>query len=384
MSLSPLQIDEYEQHSLYSFQNEHDACGVGLVINLSGDKSHEIVDNGLQVLENMVHRGAESADNKTGDGAGILVHIPHEFILLQGIAVPSKGKYGTGLVFLPKDKKKSGDCLNVLKDYIEKEGLTLLAVRDVPVNSQILGEISASNEPDIKQIFVTGNLQQDELETKLYIVRKKIEKAIQQSKLAAERSFYIVSLSTKQMIYKGMLTSLQLREYYPDLSNPNFTSRIALVHSRFSTNTFPTWDLAQPFRMIGHNGEINTIRGNRQWMESRESVLKTDVLGTNMQDLYPIVQAGMSDSASLDNVLEFLVMSGKSLPHALAMLVPESFNDKNPISDGLKAFYEYHSMLMEPWDGPPHCFSATDGLLAVCSTATDFDPHATPSPTMTA
>ncbi len=351
MSLSPLQIDEYEQRSLYSFQNEHDACGVGLVINLSGDKSHEIVDNGLQVLENMVHRGAESADNKTGDGAGILVHIPHEFILLQGIAVPSKGKYGTGLVFLPKDVQKSNDCLNVIKDYVEKEGLTLLAVRDVPVNSEILGEISASNEPDIKQIFITGNLQQDELERKLYIVRKKIEKAIQQSKLAAERSFYIVSLSTKQMIYKGMLTSLQLREYFPDLSNPNFTSRIALVHSRFSTNTFPTWDLAQPFRMIGHNGEINTIRGNRQWMESRESVLKSDILG-NMKDLYPIVQPGMSDSASLDNVLEFLVMSGKSLPHAMAMLVPESFNDKNPISDGLKAFYEYHSMLMEPWDGP--------------------------------
>ncbi|MBP1663946.1 MAG: gltB [Bacteroidetes bacterium] len=351
MSLSPLQIDEYEQRSLYSFQNEHDACGVGLVINLSGDKSHEIVDNGLQVLENMVHRGAESADNKTGDGAGILVHIPHEFILLQGIAVPSKGKYGTGLVFLPKDVQKSNDCLNVIKDYVEKEGLTLLAVRDVPVNSEILGEISASNEPDIKQIFITGNLQQDELERKLYIVRKKIEKAIQQSKLAAERSFYIVSLSTKQMIYKGMLTSLQLREYFPDLSNPNFTSRVALVHSRFSTNTFPTWDLAQPFRMIGHNGEINTIRGNRQWMESRESVLKSDVLG-NMKDLYPIVQPGMSDSASLDNVLEFLVMSGKSLPHAMAMLVPESFNDKNPISDELKAFYEYHSMLMEPWDGP--------------------------------
>ncbi|MBP1637957.1 MAG: gltB, partial [Bacteroidetes bacterium] len=351
MSLSPLQIDEYEQRSLYSLQNEHDACGVGLVINLSGEKSHEIVENGLQVLENMVHRGAESADNKTGDGAGILVHIPHEFILLQGIAVPSKGKYGTGLVFLPKDANKSKDCLNVIKDYLEKEGLSLLAIRDVPVNSGILGEISASNEPDIKQIFVTGNIQQDELERKLYIVRKKIEKAIQQSKLASERSFYIVSLSTKQMIYKGMLTSLQLREYYPDLSNPNFTSRIALVHSRFSTNTFPTWDLAQPFRLIGHNGEINTIRGNRQWMESRESVLKSDVLGS-MQDLYPIVQPGMSDSASLDNVLEFLVMSGKSLPHAMAMLVPESFNDKNPISDGLKAFYEYHSMLMEPWDGP--------------------------------
>ena len=344
-------IAEYEQKSLYSFQNEHDACGVGLVISLNGDKSHEIVENGLQVLENMVHRGAESADNKTGDGAGILVHIPHEFILLQGIAVPSKGKYGTGLVFLPKDKQKADDCLKVIADYTEKENLNLLAVRDVAVNSDCLGEISRSNEPVIKQIFVTGNFSQDELERKLYILRKKVEKAIMQSSISAERSFYIVSLSTKQMIYKGMLTSLQLREYFPDLTNPNFTSRVALVHSRFSTNTFPTWDLAQPFRMLGHNGEINTIRGNRQWMESRESVLKSDVLG-NMDDLYPIVQPKMSDSASLDNVLEFMVMSGKSLPHAMAMLVPESFNDKNPISDGLKAFYEYHSMLMEPWDGP--------------------------------
>ena len=344
-------IAEYEKKSLYSFENEHDACGVGLVISLNGDKSHEIVENGLKVLENMEHRGAESADNKTGDGAGILVHIPHEFILLQGIEVPSKGKYGTGLVFLPKDVQKANDCLKLIKEYALKENLILLAVRDVPVNSDCLGEISRSNEPAIKQIFVTGSFSQDELERKLYILRKKTEKAIQQSVIAAERSFYIVSLSTKQMIYKGMLTSLQLRDYFPDLTNPNFTSRVALVHSRFSTNTFPTWDLAQPFRMIGHNGEINTIRGNRQWMESRESVLKSELFGT-MQDLYPIVQPGMSDSASLDNVLEFLVMSGKSLPHAMAMLVPESFNDKNPISDSLKAFYEYHSMLMEPWDGP--------------------------------
>jgi glutamate synthase (NADPH/NADH) large chain len=351
MSSNPLHIDEYEQRSLYSFQNEHDACGVGLVLNLYGEKSHEIVEKGLQVLENMVHRGAESADNKTGDGAGILVQIPHEFILLQGIPVPAKGKYGTGLVFLPKEASKAQLCLNVIKEVLEKDGLQLLATRDVPVNSDILGQISASNEPAIKQIFVTGANSQEELEHKLYVVRKKIEKSILKSNIAKERSFYIVSLSTKQMIYKGMLTSLQLREYYPDLSNTNFTSGIALVHSRFSTNTFPTWDLAQPFRMLGHNGEINTIRGNRQWMESRESVLKSDQLG-NLEELFPIVQPGMSDSATLDNVLEFLVMSGKSLPHAMAMLVPESWNQKNPISDNLRAFYEYHSTFMEPWDGP--------------------------------
>ena len=351
MSLAPLQIDEYEQRSLYSIQNEHDACGVGLVLNLFGEKSHEIVEKGLQVLENMVHRGAESADNKTGDGAGILVQIPHEFILLQGIPVPAKGKYGTGLVFFPKEKSKADLCLKVIKENVEKEGLNLLSVRDVLVNSNILGEISASNEPQIKQIFVTGASNQEDLERKLYVVRKKIENSIQQSNISKDRSFYIVSLSTKQMVYKGMLTSLQLREYYPDLSNENFTSGISLVHSRFSTNTFPTWDLAQPFRLLGHNGEINTIRGNRQWMESRESVLKSDQLG-NLQDLYPICQPGMSDSATLDNVLEFLVMSGKSLPHAMAMLVPESYNAKNPISDNLRAFYEYHSTFMEPWDGP--------------------------------
>ncbi len=362
MSSNTLMMDEYEQRSLYSFQNEHDACGVGLIINISGEKTHGIVSDGLQVLENMVHRGAESADNKTGDGAGIMVQIPHEFILLQGIPVPAKGKYGTGLVFLPKDTTKATLCLNVIKEYTEKEGLQLLATRDVPVNSHVLGQISASSEPAVKQIFVTGNCSQQELELKLYVLRKKIEKAISKSDLSKDRSFYIVSLSTKQMVYKGMLTSLQVREYFPDLSDRNFTSAIALVHSRFSTNTFPTWDLAQPFRMLGHNGEINTIRGNRQWMESRESVLKSDQLG-NLNELYPICQPGMSDSASLDNALEFLVMSGKSLPHAMAMLVPESWNQKNPISSNLRAFYEYHSTFMEPWDGPA-CLLFSDGRYA--------------------
>ena len=201
MHFSQLQIDEYEQQSLYSFHNEHDACGVGLVLNLFGEKSHDIVEKGLQVLENMVHRGAESADNKTGDGAGILVQIPHEYILLQGIPVPSKGKYGTGIIFLPKENHKAKLCLDVVKEKIEKEGLHLLAVRDVPVNSQILGEISASNEPRIKQIFITGGSSQEELELKLYVVRKKIEKSIYQSSMAKERSFYIVSLSTRKLIY---------------------------------------------------------------------------------------------------------------------------------------------------------------------------------------
>lgn len=337
---------------LYDPSYEHDACGVGLVLHLRGAKSHAIVENGLQVLENMTHRGAESADNKTGDGAGIMLQIPHEFILLQGIPVPEKGLYGTGLVFLPKDEIEAEIYMVALTDTVEKEGLKLLAVRDVPVNSDILGEISKQNEPQIKQIFIVGEgLSQDELELKLYLLRKKIEKAVLHSTLKDKRNAYIVSLSTKRIVYKGMLTSLQLRHYFPDLLNPHFTSGIALVHSRFSTNTFPTWDLAQPFRLVGHNGEINTIRGNRLWMEARESILKSEALG-NMNDIWPIVQFGMSDSASFDNVLEFLVMSGKSLPHALAMMVPESWNSKNPISSDLKAFYEYHSIFMEPWDGP--------------------------------
>ena len=344
-------LDKLEQQSLYSFNNEHDACGVGLAITLKGEKSHSIVEKGLQVLENMVHRGAESSDNITGDGAGILVQIPHEFILLQGIAVPAEGKYGTGLIFLPKDENERAFCINIIKEEVAKEQLTLLNIRDVPVNSNCLGEIALSNEPDIKQLFISGSGSSDELERKLYILRKKIENKLAGHKVVKERTFYIVSLSTKQMIYKGMLSSLQLRQYFRDLSDKNFTSRLALVHSRFSTNTFPTWDLAQPFRMLAHNGEINTIRGNRQWMKSRERVLKSDQLG-DLAPLYPIVQPNMSDSASIDNVLEFLLMSGKSLPHAMAMLVPESFNDKNPISEELKAFYEYHSMMMEPWDGP--------------------------------
>ena len=340
-----------KQLGLYEASHEHDACGVGMLVNIQGGKSHELVESALKVLENMRHRGAEGADNKTGDGAGIMLQIPHEFILLQGIPVPEKGKYGTGLLFLPKDRKDQAVILSVIIEEIEKEGLTLMHLRNVPTCPEILGEAALANEPDIKQIFITGFTESETADRELYIIRKRIENRIRKSDIPTREDFYIVSLSTKNIVYKGMLSSLQLRNYFPDLTNSYFTSGLALVHSRFSTNTFPTWGLAQPFRLLAHNGEINTIRGNRGWMEARESVLSSPALG-DIREIRPIVQPGMSDSASLDNVLEFLIMSGLSLPHAMAMLVPESFNEKNPISEDLKAFYEYHSILMEPWDGP--------------------------------
>ena len=335
-----------DNQGLYQSSYEHDACGVGMVVNIHGGKSHELVDNALKVLENMEHRGAETRD-KTGDGAGIMVQIPHEFILLQGIPVPEKGKYGTGLVFLPKDEEAQQRILSVMIEEIEREGLTLMHLRTVPTNPEVLGVAAREVEPDIKQIFVTGVSDESVpvFDRILYKVRKHIENRID------DEDFYLCSLSSKNIIYKGMLTSGQLRRYFPDLSNDYFTSGLALVHSRFSTNTFPKWKLAQPFRLLAHNGEINTIRGNRGWMKARESVLSSEALG-DIKGLRPIVQEGMSDSASLDNVFEFLMMSGLSLPQAMAILVPESFNDKNPISDDLKAFYEYHSILMEPWDGP--------------------------------
>lgn len=339
-----------KQQGLYNPEFEKDACGVGLLVNINGIKSHQLVEKGLQVLENMVHRGAEGADAKTGDGAGIMVQIPHEFILLQGIAVPEKGRYGSGLIFLPKIEESQQIIFDLLERETLEMGLTMLPVRDVPTNNEQLGEVAKSAEPDIKQIFIADERTNDDIEPKLYVLRKRIENKVANSNILGKEDFYVVSLSSKSIIYKGMLSSLQLRYYFPDLINPHFTTGMALVHSRFSTNTFPTWSLAQPFRMLGHNGEINTIQGNRMWMHARECVLNPKVFGG--VDVTPVIQPNMSDSASLDNVLEYFVMAGMSLPHALAMLVPESFNDKNPISPELKAFYEYHSILMEAWDGP--------------------------------
>ena len=333
------------RRGLYDPANEHDACGVGMVVNIRGNKTHELVENALKVLETMMHRGAEGADGKTGDGAGIMLQIPHEFILLQGVPVPEKGSYGTGLVFLPKEEGSRKAIIERMKAEIERESCSLTYIRDVPVNSACLGEEAAEAEPYIVQIFVTSDefIEEAEFERKLYRIRKHIERR------AAD--CYICSLSTRNIVYKGMLTSRQLREYYPDLSSQWLTSGMALVHSRFSTNTFPRWSLAQPFRLLCHNGEINTIRGNRNWMRARESVLGSGALG-DISDITPIVQPDMSDSASLDNVLEFLMLSGLSLPQAMAVLVPESFGQTNPISEDLRAFYEYHSILMEPWDGP--------------------------------
>ncbi len=342
------------RQGLYDPACEKDSCGVGLVVKIDGSKSHEIVENSLHVLEHMVHRGAEGADSKTGDGAGIMVQIPHEFILLQGIPVPEIGRYATGLVFLPKDDRERETALDIIRQTVEQEELSLFHVRDVPVNSEIIGEAARATEPCIKQLFITCSPAMDKtlFTKKVYVVRKKIERRIAEcDSFSDRRNVYVVSLSTSNIVYKGMLTSLQLRYYYPDLMNPYFTSGIALVHSRFSTNTFPTWSLAQPFRLLAHNGEINTIRGNRSWMHTRESVLKDEAMG-DMADFCPIAQPDMSDSATLDNVLEFFVASGMSIPHALTMLVPESSNDKNPISDDLRAYFEYHSIFMEPWDGP--------------------------------
>jgi len=344
---------------LYNPENEHDACGVGMVVNIRGNKNHEIVENALTILENMRHRGAEGADGKSGDGAGIMVQIPHEFILLQGIPVPEKGSYGTGLVFLPKDNDKKEYFLDIIKEEIEGQKCVLAYVRDVPVNSACLGEAALASEPEVKQIFVTYRdfMEDEDLEICLYRIRKHIEKRIPNAK-----DCYICSLSNKNIVYKGMLTSQQVKEYYPDLSSPWFTSGLALVHSRFSTNTFPDWSLAQPFRLLAHNGEINTINGNRSWLAAQESVMNSGKLG-DISDITPLLQKDMSDSASLDNAVEFFMMSGMSLPQAMAVLVPESFNVKNPISADVKAFYEYYSILMSPWDGPAALFFS-DGRYA--------------------
>ncbi|MDR2963439.1 MAG: hypothetical protein LBU90_07410 [Bacteroidales bacterium] len=333
------------EQGLYNSAYEHDACGVGLYLNIKGKKSHQVIDDGLKILEHMMHRGAEGADVATGDGAGIMIQVPHDFIVAQGIAVPTEGTYGTGLVFIPKNEKRVAEVIAEIKKSAEAEGLSLLAVRDVPVDNSMIGPGAKEEEPAIKQIFLveSGKKNDFSLDVKLYRARRRVEKNC--------TDVYVVSLSSKNMIYKGLLTSAQVREYFLDLQDTRLTSGISLVHSRFSTNTFPSWALAQPFRLLGHNGEINTIRGNRLWSVARESVLKSAKLGDESV-INPVVQPDMSDSASLDNMLEFFMMAGMSLPHALAMLVPQSFNDKNPISSELKAFYEYHSILMEPWDGP--------------------------------
>ena len=341
---------------LFDPADERDSCGVGMVVRIDGTPSHDIVDNGLRVLENLAHRGAENADGCTGDGSGITIQIPHDFILKCGVKVPEAGRYGTGILFLPKDAARSEKCLTLFRDQTKALGLNIIGEREVPVDHSVPGPLALETEPRMVQVFISSYDSPETLERKLYLLRKHVERK------SDDDEFYICSLSTRTIVYKGMLTPEQIRRYYLDLSDPDLRSSVAMVHSRFSTNTVPMWKLAQPFRMLCHNGEINTINANRSWMRARESLLKNQRF-TDIEDISPVVQPGMSDSASMDNVFEFLTMSGLSMSNAMSMLIPESWNSRNPIPDSLKAYYEYNSIYMEPWDGPAAVLF-TDGKMA--------------------
>ncbi|MDR0557217.1 MAG: glutamate synthase large subunit [Treponema sp.] len=362
---------------LYSKEYEHDSCGIGFVADIRGGKSHAILKRGLEVLERMEHRGAESADNKTGDGSGVLLQIPHDFYKKNIPSLGEAGTYGTGLVFLTGGEDERSFMIKTAEKMASECGLSILAWRDVPVRPEALGVIAKSAEPDIKQLFLsfkdtdpqTKNSEYpvpgehsasvdgdsvSNLEIALYIFRKKLEKTTREHTELKRKgaSCHLPSLSSRVIVYKGMLTSSQLKDYYADMEDEAVVTAVALVHSRFSTNTFPDWPLAQPFRLVAHNGEINTVKGNRFWMAARESLFSHPRFGDRLKAILPSIEPERSDSASFDNALELLVMSGRSLPHALMMLIPEAWNEKNPIPQELKDFYEYHACIMEPWDGP--------------------------------
>ncbi len=341
------------KEGLYDPEYEHDSCGIGFVASIKGKKSYDIVKRGLEVLERMTHRGAEGADNKTGDGSGIMLQIPHAFYSEEVPGLPLSGEYGTGLVFLPDDEQSASACSELFEEVITEEGLSVIDWREMPVDNSDIGDIAKKSEPRIKQIFIgPGSDKNINLELKLFILRKLTEKKMRESGLSCSGEFYIPSLSSRTIVYKGMLTPAQVKGFYNDLRDDRVESAMALVHSRFSTNTFPSWDLAQPFRLLAHNGEINTVKGNRFWMQARESDFVSDILGDDIEKVLPVIEPGKSDSASFDNAVEMLVASGRSLPHALMMMIPESWNEKNPIPEDLKYFYEFHSTFMEPWDGP--------------------------------
>jgi glutamate synthase domain-containing protein 2/glutamate synthase domain-containing protein 1/glutamate synthase domain-containing protein 3 len=343
---------------LYDPRFEHDACGVGFVANIEGQKSHDIVQKGIQVLINLTHRGACGCDPGTGDGAGILIQIPHNFFVREcaelKITLPKPGEYGVGMVFLPVDPQERIICEGILEKAAKQEGLKVLGWRDTPINGNSIGRLARSSQPYIEQIFVQRgkDMDQDALERKLYVVRKRAEAAVEESKLKEKDFFYIPSLSTRTIVYKGLLLAPQISHFYTELSDPEVKSAICLVHQRFSTNTFPSWKLAHPYRYICHNGEINTLRGNVNWMHSRQSVLASPLFGKDMKKLLPVIAAGGSDSANLDNAVELLTLAGRSLPHVMSMLIPEAWDTDATMPENVKAFYEYHASLMEPWDGP--------------------------------
>ena len=345
-----------KKQGMYLPEFEHDNCGAGFICSLEGNKSNDIIHKALQILERLEHRGAVSSDGKTGDGAGILTDIPHElFVNDCSFDLPSFGQYATANVFLPKKENQRNYCVSVFENYIKEQGLNVLGWREVPVDATVLGSIAQETEPCVKQIFIAkSDEQQDDFNfnLKLFIARKKAEHEIYSSKLSESNFFYLPSLSTKIIIYKGLLIPEDIKLYYRDLENPLFVTRLALVHQRFSTNTFPTWDLAQPFRYMCHNGEINTLRGNVSRMLSREALLKSDWFGEDIKSILPIILPNKSDSASMDMAVELLLMTGRSLPEVMMMIIPEAWEKNNEMSSSKKAFYEYNSCLMEPWDGP--------------------------------
>jgi glutamate synthase (NADPH) large chain len=349
------------KQGLYDPQFEHDACGVGFVVDIAGRKSNEIVRRSLQVLVNLQHRGAKGCEANTGDGAGILIQIPHDFLKAEckklGIGLPSPGNYGVGSVFLPRDSYTQRWCKEIVEAAITRAGQKVLGWRDVPTNNEPIGDSAKAVEPVFNQVFIGRDpylKTVDDFERKLYLIRKRIEKTTTE--------LYFDSLSARALIYKGMLSAEQMETYFPDLADPRVASALAVVHQRFSTNTFPSWSLAHPFRYISHNGEINTLRGNINWMKAREALFESDLFGKDIKDLLPVIVEGGSDSAMFDNAVEMLVMTGRSLPHAMMMLIPEAWDGHETMSDEKKAFYEYHSCIMEPWDGPASMVF-TDGVV---------------------
>jgi glutamate synthase domain-containing protein 2/glutamate synthase domain-containing protein 1/glutamate synthase domain-containing protein 3 len=366
MSEEPIPRGLPGRQGLYDPRHEHDSCGIGFVASIKGDKSHDIILKGIQILLNLAHRGACGCDPETGDGAGVLIQIPHQFFARvcaqSGFSLPNPGEYGAGMVFLPVERHERLICEGILERIVREEGLSVLGWRDTPINDQAIGRIARASRPYIEQVFIhhAAGMDQNALERKLYVIRKRAEAEIAASDLRDKSCFYIPSLSSRTIVYKGLLLAPQIASFYRELSDPEVESALCLVHQRFSTNTFPTWQLAHPFRYLCHNGEINTLRGNVNWMHARQSVLASPLFGDDIKKLFPICTPGGSDSAQLDNAVELLTLAGRSLPHSMAMLIPEAWAGDNPMPEEKKAFYEYHASLMEPWDGPA-AIAFTDG-----------------------
>ncbi|NQW69773.1 MAG: glutamate synthase subunit alpha, partial [Betaproteobacteria bacterium] len=355
-------------HGLYDPQNEHDACGVGFVAHIKGKKSHEIVSQGLKILENLDHRGAVGADPLMGDGAGILIQIPdtlyREEMAKQGVTLPPLGEYGVGMIFLPKEHASRLACEQELERTVRLEGQVVLGWRDVPIDVELpMSPTVRMTEPVIRQIFIGRGrdiMTTDALERKLYVIRKTASHAIQDLHLKHGKEYFVASMSARTIVYKGLLLANQVGAYYQDLQDPRTVSALALVHQRFSTNTFPAWELAHPYRMIAHNGEINTVKGNVNWVNAREGAISSPVLGEDLKKLWPLIYPGQSDTACFDNCLELLVMAGYPLAQAMMMMIPEAWEQHALMDDNRRAFYEYHAAMMEPWDGPA-AMAFTDG-----------------------